>query len=65
MSPQSLPLQLWTSFTLPIAPAWIVATTVLWTGCEWIWMPICETIFRSFATSASLRASWIDCASGF
>ena len=65
LSPQSLPLQLWTAFTFPTAPSWIICTTLLWTGCEWIWMPIWETILASFAAICSARHSCNVCVSGF
>ena len=47
LSPQCLPLQLCTSLTLPIVPAWMVATIVRCTSWEWIWMPIWVTSFFS------------------
>ena len=57
LSPQCLPLQLWTSLTLPMAPARIVATIVRWIDEEWSWMPIWVTSFFSRATAATCRAS--------
>ena len=48
-----------------MAPCWMIATTCLCTGCEWIWMPIWVTTFFSRATRATWRASKIVCVSGF
>ena len=34
--------------------AWIVATTIRWTSCEWIWMPIWVTSFFSLRRPGQL-----------